>query len=232
VRTLEAPSAETGTSPSDRSEVLIRRVRPSDQQALERFYAGLSPESRRARFLGHQGALSGRLSRVFCTPDHVHAEGFVAVLPDAERGRGMVGHLCLEPAGERRIELALAVSDEHQGYGIGRALLEAAIDWACAHRMDAIVASAFADNSRVLRLLSSSPYPAQVKPADGGIVDVSIPLVPDLAASGLFVMPREGRSRRRPRVPRPVPTPDCRVVWRRKRPPAPAAAGSASRGSS
>jgi GNAT superfamily N-acetyltransferase len=199
VRITEAPIPVTGTSAGGR-EVHIRRVWRSDQRDLERFYDELSPASRRQRFLGYQAGLSGRLARTFCTPDHNHSEGFVAVLGGSGDPR-IVGHLCLAQAGERRLELALAVADAHQGYGIGRELLEQAIEWACRHRVEALVASAFADNSRVVRLLSSAPYPALVKPAHGGVVDVTIPLVPDIAASGLFVMPRETRRRRRLRVP-------------------------------
>jgi GNAT superfamily N-acetyltransferase len=200
VRITEAPIPVAGSSTGSR-EVHIRRVRRSDQRDLERFYDGLSPASRRQRFLGYQAGLSGRLARTFCTPDHIHTEGFVAVLGGRGGRERIVGHLCLAPAAERRLELALAVADEHQGYGIGRALLEQAIEWACRHRVEALVASAFADNARVVRLLSSAPYPALVKPDYGGVVDVTIPLVPDIAASGLFVMPREARGPRRLRVP-------------------------------
>lgn len=213
----------------------IRRVRPSDQEPLQSFYARLSPESRRARFLGFAPGLDIRLARTFCTPDHMHGEGFVAVAgaPGAN-GEEIVGHLCLEPAGRDSIEVALAVADGQQGRGIGRALFEAAITWAQSQRLRTIVASAFADNSRVLRLLSSSPYPARVSYAEGGIVDVAIPIVPELPKDQLFLPPAEWRRRyaRRRRSNRPDVTPGCHVVWRRRRPPGPGAEGSASRGSS
>ncbi len=159
----------------------------------------------------------------------MHDEGFVAEVD----GR-IVGHLCLEPAGPRKLELAVAVSDEVQGRGVGRELLEAAIDWARQRRFRAILASAYADNFRVLRLLSSAPYPVHVTPADAGVVDVVIPLVEELLPDRPVVVPpalsasRRRGGRRRSRTPSLC----SRVVWRGTRRPARDAADSASKGSS
>ena len=156
--------------------VSIRRVRPGDAVALAAFYAALSKESRHARFLATTRGLTPDQSRGFCAPDHMHAEGFVAVSQRPADLGTVLGHLCLEPAPGGCLELAVAVADAEQGRGIGRALFRAAIDWATARGYRAIVASCFADNSRVLALLSSAPYPARIASADAGVVDVTIPL--------------------------------------------------------
>lgn len=203
-------------SSSRSPEVVIRRVRPGDQSALRGFYADLAPETRRARFLGYVPGVSDATSRSFCTPDHMHGEGFVAL----RRGPGgeaeMIGHLCLEPAAKGRLELAVAVSDADQARGIGRGLMEAALRWAAEHGTAEVVATAFAGNSRVLRLLSSAPYGAQVRAADGGLVDVVIPLAPpdppDLTVPVPAKRPSHGRPAGRVSVRR-----GCRVVWRRMR---------------
>jgi GNAT superfamily N-acetyltransferase len=201
----------------------IRRVRPADSADLHAFYNSLTAESRRARFLGSAAGVGSGLSRSFCTPDHLHAEGFVARL----EGRGdeegpLVGHLCLEPAGPRRIELALAVADEQQGRGIGRALMRAAVEWAIEHGLEAIVATAFADNGRVLRLLSSAPYSVPIHPADGGVVDVVVPLVADLPP---HLSVPVGARRPRRRAGGGALRPRCRAVWRRRPQPARDVAG-------
>ena len=110
--------------------VVIRRVVPADAQALRDFYAALSPDSRRARFLASVSGLSKEQSRSFCAPDHVHAEGFVAVSAGPFAQDRIIGHLCLEPAEGGSLELAVAVADAAQGRGIGRTLFTAALDWA------------------------------------------------------------------------------------------------------
>ena len=215
--------------------VVVRRVQPADREALQSFYARLSEASRYARFLGFSSGLSDTAARTFCTPDHMHVEGFVALVPEERGEQRLVGHLCLEPAGGPRLELAVAVDDRYQGHGIGRRLMEAALEWAQRHHFEAIIASAFADNARVLSLLSSAPFPAHLAPADGGVVDVVIPLVPELLSDQPAVLTPDllaSLRRRRPHH-RPLTASRCsRVVWRGTRPPAHGAAGSASRGSS
>ena len=156
--------------------IVVRHVDVADRVGLQAFYADLSGESRRRRFLGFTSGIRAEQSRAFCSPDHHHAEGFVAVLdnPGADDGR-IVGHLCMEPEGAGGIELAVAVADDHQGRGIGRRLFEAAISWAQQEGFLQVSATAFVDNTAVLRLLSSAPHGARMKQEQGGIVSVVDP---------------------------------------------------------
>jgi len=216
---------ETGARPSPLLDVEIRRVRPSDREPLAEFYARLSPESRRARFLG--GAIiPAESARWFCTPDHIHEEGFVALAArpstTTSTEQDIVGHLCLVPARGHALELGVAVADDRQGRGIGRRLFEAALEWARDGNYTGVTATAFTDNTHVLRLLSSARHPARIEPADGGVVEVVIPLVGTLPTTRSW--PPYGASRSL--------SPRTRVVSRRTRPPGRAAGGSASRGSS
>lgn len=151
----------------------IRPVEPSDRAALAEFYQRLSTESRYSRFLGFTRGLTADQSRSMCSLNHVSDEGFVAT---AQRhGRDIiVGHLCLDRVEPGVVELGVAVSDDVHGSGIGRRLFEAAMAWAWANGSPTIVATAFADNSRVLRLLTSAPYPARVTAVPGGVVEVEI----------------------------------------------------------
>ena len=188
-------------------KVDIRRVRPTDADALRIFYENLSPESSRARFLGTAASPGEAGSRAFCTTDHMHEEGFVAV---AANGL-LVGHLCLVDAGESRIELGVAVADEWQGWGIGRRLFEAAMAWARDRGLESILATCFADNWRVLALLISTPHKPIISAADGGTVDVKIPLRGPI--------PREQSRPPYPPVARRTSVRPHRGAWRRTRPP-------------
>ncbi len=66
--------------------------------SLSAFYAGLSPDSLAARFLGYTQGISNGLARSFCTLDHMHDEGFVAVA-EVEGVPQIVGHLCFADVG-------------------------------------------------------------------------------------------------------------------------------------
>lgn len=156
--------------------IVIRRVDASDGPALRDLYAHLSSESRRRRFLGTTSGIGMDTSSALCTPDHIHEEGFVAVLRTVGREDGrLVGHVCLAFGEVGVTELAVAVDDDFQERGIGRRLFGAALEWGTDHDVERFAATAFADNTAVLRLLTSSPG-AVVRPTDGGLVDVEIPV--------------------------------------------------------
>jgi GNAT superfamily N-acetyltransferase len=160
-----------------RSEVRIRAIRPSDEAELRRFYAGLSPESRRTRFFAVSPGLSQAQSHAFCTTDHDHREGFVAVArigPDHEEG--IFGHLCLEPDGAEAAEVAIAVADARQRQGIGRRLLAAGAAWARREHITRLTATMLAGNAPIHGLLASLGLPKRVAYVGAGLSEVTIDL--------------------------------------------------------
>jgi acetyltransferase len=170
--------------PGKLGQIRIRPVRPEDARELQRFYARLSPESRLRRFLGATSGLSDRQTQIFCLPDHRHDEGFVAVLPagrSVARGRGrpselIVGHLCLEPDGVATAEVAIAVADEWQGYGIGRRLVDAGLDWARGAGITTFTATMFVDNPAIHRLLRGLGLRIRSRFLTNGVSEIRIDL--------------------------------------------------------
>ncbi len=148
--------------------IRIRPIRPTDLEHLEAFYAGLSPESLNARFHGAGRGIAEGTARRFCGPDHAHREGLVAVTADEHEQ--IVGHLCLEPLTSDGVEMAIAVSDTWQRHGIGRALLETAVEWAGTHHVDRLAAVIRWSNPAILGLLRSIHRPLRITTtADGEI---------------------------------------------------------------
>ena len=159
-------------SDPEAARVVVRPIEPGDARGLERFYAGLSDESRTLRFMGWTRGIGEAGSRAFCTADHEHREGFVAVLA---RGAGepaagepeIVGHLCVEPDGRGSAEIAVAVADRLQGRGIGRRLVDAGVAWGRHAGLRRFTATAFAWNTPILRLLRGLGLPVCLAWADG-----------------------------------------------------------------
>jgi acetyltransferase len=172
--------------------VSIRPIRSDDAAALERFYVELSEDSRRLRFFGATRGLSHTQSTTFCTTDHDHREGFVATVAVADgdnaqvpgAGERIVGHICLEPAGSRRAEMAIAVADEFQRAGIGRRLIEAALEWARRARVATLTATMLTGNAGIHRLVLSLGLPTRIQPSgpDASFVEIDVPSTPALAA--------------------------------------------------
>jgi RimJ/RimL family protein N-acetyltransferase len=156
--------------------VTIRRIERADSTDLERFYAGLSAESRRLRFLSAATTLGDAAVRQFCGPDHEHREGFVALASDPDGDERMVGHLCLEPSGPDEMEIAVAVADGYQGLGIGTRLVDEAARWASAHGTRAFRAWFATDNPGIRRLLAHLNRPISREGWACGSVEISIDL--------------------------------------------------------
>jgi GNAT superfamily N-acetyltransferase len=166
-------SVAGGAAPAPAGAVTVRPVVIGDALALDAFYTGLSAESQRLRFLGYIPAVGESNARSFCVPDHVHSEGFVAV--DEHDGR-IVGHVCLVTDERGATELAIAVEDASQRRGIGRRLFRAALEWGQARGLDRFTATAFRDNTGMLRLADGGPHPVTLRPLGGGVVRIEIPL--------------------------------------------------------
>jgi GNAT superfamily N-acetyltransferase len=160
----------------DRSgaRVRIRPIRAADRDALSAFYAALSPESRFARFHAVSRGIGSEAAGLLCGPDHEHREGLVAEpLHPGLRNAPIIGHLCLEPA-ESGLEMAVAVADEWQGRGIGKALLRTAVAWAKDHGVTRLQAYALTTNSAVLGLIASVGRPVHESTPSGGVVVATI----------------------------------------------------------
>ena len=169
----------TGSGRAAARRIRIRPIQPADHDELRRFYAGLSDESRRTRFFTATAGIGDRQSTYFCTPDHAHREGFVAVTGPSDRidrPDRIVGHVCLEPDGPDRAEIAIAVADAVQGRGIGRQLVEVAVDWARRDGIRTLSATMLGGNPAIQRLLLHLGLPTVTRPVGAGVVQVTIEL--------------------------------------------------------
>ena len=149
----------------------MRPITPRDQARLTAFYAGLSSDSRLARFHGTAPRIPDATATFFCGPDHLHREGIVAESLDAGGDPIIIGHVCIEPIRGDVAEVAIAVADAWHGHGVGRAMLARAITWARAHGIARVAASILVGNTAMIGLLRSVGYPMTFGATTGGTID-------------------------------------------------------------
>jgi GNAT superfamily N-acetyltransferase len=170
-----ARDRRSGAEPA-RIDLLVRPIEAGDTTALQRFYAGLSEESRRLRFLSVSTRFGENDSRYLCGPDHEHREGFVAVVGSGRGTSGpagqIIGHVCIEPCGSEEMEIAIAVADRFQGRGIGHRLVDEALGWAVAHGIERVRAWSAWDNSPIRRLFKSLHRPLRYGTSSGAVETV------------------------------------------------------------
>jgi acetyltransferase len=168
---------EPERSPASNVAVSIRRIGEDDAPALEAFYSDLDPETRWLRFHAATSGLSHTQSRWFCRPDRDRHEGFIAIVHDrtADRDR-IVGHLCVEPDSSTRAEIALVVTPEFQGHGIGRRMVRDAVAWARRDGIRTLTASMLVGNEPIRRLLTSLDLPTTWTVLGAGTCGLTIDL--------------------------------------------------------
>lgn len=135
--------------------VRLRPIRPDDAELLRQFVDGLSGRSRRLRFFGDQPPLDSELARTMSRVDFRDRMAFVAVPEDGAR---IVADCRLSRISNGMAEIAIAVADDCQGLGLGRALLEHVLAVAATAGFAQIVAQVRYDNERMIRLLRSLDF--------------------------------------------------------------------------
>jgi len=164
----------------DGSKVVIRRVTPADAPVLAEGFERLSRESRRLRFLTAKPNLSQRDLRYLTEVDGHNHEALGAVDPVTGRGLGVARFVRLAPDADVA-EVAVTVTDEWQGRGLGTLLLEALTDRARAEGVTRYTALVADENTVVVDLLRR--LGAHVREGDAGSNAVEYEL--EIAKAGL-----------------------------------------------
>jgi len=154
-----APAVPAGALPRPRTIrlrdgrlVQVRPIRPSDAEALRAFDGGLCEASHRFRYLGWVGPLTSERARFMATVDC--RRRFALVATTSREGREVIVADCrLVALPGCPAELAIAVADDHQGVGLGPALILRMLSSAAANGIQPVVARVRYDNERMMRVL-------------------------------------------------------------------------------
>ncbi len=142
----------------DGRSVLLRPAHHGDAALLQSFFAELSPRSRLLRFHGTVKGLSDEAARMLSTQV---ASRHVALVALADRPDGLP-ELCAEARyavdeelDGNEVEFGIAVADEWQQLGLGRALLTRLAIHARANGLSRLRGSVMAGNWPMLALLQA-----------------------------------------------------------------------------
>jgi acetyltransferase len=142
----------------DGGSVTIRPIRPEDEPLMVRFHETLSERSVYLRYFHlmnlEQRTTHERLTRI-CFIDYDREMALVAVRRNAETGESEilgVGRL-MKIHGTREAEIAVLISDNWQGRGLGRELLSRLLVVAADDKLSSVVADILPDNRAVMRIL-------------------------------------------------------------------------------
>jgi acetyl coenzyme A synthetase (ADP forming)-like protein len=155
----------------DGRTVHVRPARPDDLEALEDYFIALSDESRRLRFsglvvdVGTQAANAVRIDYV----DHLTLLAFTGADPQR-----VVGGAQYIREADRRAEIALSVSDDHQGQGLASILIGHLAQAANAEGIDFFRAEVLPENHRMIDVFRQTGFPVSLRTRPGA-VEVEFP---------------------------------------------------------
>ncbi len=136
----------------DGTEVVLRPIRPEDEQIEHELIKGLSNETSRFRFFGIIKELSHEDLVRFCNIDYDREMAIIAEVHEGVKKKEIgVGRLILEP-GRKRGEFAVVVADEYQRKGLGTKLIDMLIEIANEKGLESIYGIILPENEVMIRL--------------------------------------------------------------------------------
>ena len=152
IRRFDASYAEPVRLP-DGTALLLRPLGPGDAARISDLFERLSPHSRQLRFLYSKTTLSEGELHTLSDVDGEQRFAIAACQP--ERGGRMVGvaRFVVTGEGPREAEVAVAVTDELQGRGLGRCLLRRLIEAARERDLGSLHFDVSEENAAMIGLL-------------------------------------------------------------------------------
>lgn len=149
------------TSLRDGSSVTIRPIRPEDAEIEQDFVHRLSAESKYFRFMEQRRELTTSMLVRFTQIDYDREMALIATreLNEAEQQIGVARYVIL-PNGTS-CEFALAISDEMQGQGLGKLLMNRLMEVAAAKGLATIRGDVLSSNTKMLTLMRRLGFSAR-----------------------------------------------------------------------
>jgi L-amino acid N-acyltransferase YncA len=148
----------------DGLRVTMRAVRPQDKDELQSALKRLSDASRYARFMSPLRELSPQMLERATNPEGSRELQLVAVVREGTQEKIIGGARYAAMVGSTDCEFAVAVTDEWQGRGLARQLLDALMRTARARGFKRMEGYILATNARMLNLAKSLGFTEVASP--------------------------------------------------------------------
>jgi len=167
-QTVRLPDGET---------LLLRPIRPEDEPAFQRLFAGLSPEAIRLRFLHPMKMLPKTLAARLTQIDYDREMALVLTENDGRRNGDLFGvvRFTADPNNDNA-EFAILLGGEKTGLGLGPMLMRRIIDYARSRGIGRLFGEVLNDNRPMLAVCKALGFSRRSLPDDPGVAEVSLQL--------------------------------------------------------
>jgi len=153
---------------ADGTEVLIRPVKPTDEDEIRELFYSLSEQSVYHRFFSRPKGMPHRSAMPYVNIDYEKDMAVVAISPEASGDKIVsIGNYFRTNKEDKVAEVAFLVRDDWQNRGMGKALLAQLIDIAKTRGIREFVASVLPTNKAMLSVFHTSGYKLRIRFEEG-----------------------------------------------------------------
>jgi acetyltransferase len=167
----------------DRTELLVRPIRPEDAPAITALFAHLTPEDIRFRFFAAMKELPPALLARLTQIDYDREMALVALRPDAAPDDALCGVVRLHADPDHaRAEYAVVVRSDWKGHGLGYDLMQEIIAYARARGIGEVYGTIMSDNTPMIDMAREFGFAIAPDTEDPALVVARLTLAIDAAA--------------------------------------------------
>jgi acetyltransferase len=155
------------------TQVLLRPIKPEDEERFNEFMKSLSLESMRFRFFNLIKEMSHETLTRYCNLDYDREIAVVAELQNNNKPIIGAVRLIIEPGGKSG-EFAVLVGDKWQGLGLGSKLMDLLVEIAHDVRADKIYGYVIASNYKMLNMCKKKGFEIETFDDDTLIATLSL----------------------------------------------------------
>ncbi len=160
----------------DGRRVLLRPIRPEDEQAHRVLKERMTPEDLRNRFFGGTGPTTHAQMTRYTNIDYEREMAFCAMLDGADGTPESLGAVrTVTDPDNQRADFAIAVRSDMKGQGLGRLLMEKAIRYTASRGTTEVAGQILAGNRAMIGLAQRLGFAVRRLPGSE-VVEVRLPL--------------------------------------------------------
>lgn len=158
----------------DGRQMLVRPIRPDDEQLYARFFAGVTKNDLRLRFFSPINDFGHAFVARFTQIDYARAMAFIAIEPESGEMLGVV-RLYVNSTYESG-EYAILVRSDLKGRGLGWMLMQTIIEYARSEGLQTIEGQVLSENTTMVQMCRELGFSVRADPDDISIVVVRLAL--------------------------------------------------------
>ena len=158
----------------DGQKVLIRPIRPEDEDLHHELFKSLSRQTNYFRFFSYRRHLTHEQAARFTQIDYDREMAIIALIKDSGKERSIGVNRLTYQARNDQHEFAIVVADEFQGTGVGAILMKRLLEIARDRKIKQIIGIVLAENLKMIKFCRAFGF--EVAGQDGNTITFRLTL--------------------------------------------------------